>query len=84
MGCCGRITKATPAPKQIPQTVDAALVFTQTQGKKVADQNIANRRLQVCRACPYLKSADNVCTRCGCLIFAKIGSAQERCPALKW
>ena len=84
MGCCGKIQKATPAPKNLPTTVDSALVFTRTQGKKVADPNIAARRLQVCQACPFLRSKENVCTRCGCLIFAKIGEAQERCPALKW
>jgi ribosomal protein L32 len=84
MGCCGKQTKAEVMRPTLPQSVESSLVFAQSAGMKAVDLTTATKRYAICQSCPHFKVTDTVCMRCGCLVFVKLGKAQERCPALKW
>jgi hypothetical protein len=40
------------------------------------------RREETCNACPRFD--EGICTACGCLVFAKIMLATEKCPEGRW
>lgn len=42
----------------------------------------AEERARQCAACPFNKA--NICTRCACVINAKIWSFEESCPEGRW
>lgn len=42
----------------------------------------AEKRASECAKCPYNKA--NICTKCACVINAKIWSFDEECPKGKW
>ena len=47
-----------------------------------ADRDTVEDRLSICRNCDELKIG--ICTRCGCLIAAKVRLQIAVCPARKW
>jgi len=52
-----------------------------TDGVKVSE-DIAKRRLQICKKCPHLFKTN--CTRCGCFVKIKTEYADQECPIKKW
>ena len=49
----------------------------------IHDEDIVNRRWDICKACPEL-TASNRCKQCGCFMKAKTRIATSRCPIGKW
>lgn len=44
----------------------------------------AEARLAICRACPFFRSTDERCSKCGCYMAVKTYLRAERCPIGKW
>lgn len=44
-------------------------------------QQIRNR---TCARCPHSSEDGFQCTKCNCLVLAKVSLAQEKCPVGKW
>jgi len=49
----------------------------------IHDEDIVNRRWDICKACPEL-TASNRCKQCGCFMKVKTKIATSRCPIGKW
>ena len=64
------------------------------KGKQViVPQEIAEKRWEICKGCPYLKydetnpdtnKKDGRCTECGCFMNIKVHYATAKCPIGKW
>lgn len=51
------------------------------------NQEIANKRLQICMACEYkrhLLGDEYICSLCGCVLSAKTRVNEEKCELNKW
>ena len=44
----------------------------------------ADRRLAICRGCPFFRHTDERCSKCGCYMAVKTYLRAERCPVGKW
>lgn len=44
----------------------------------------AGARMDICRECPSLKTALNLCSECGCFMNIKVRIASASCPLGKW
>lgn len=44
----------------------------------------AQRRLDICKACPELLPITHQCKKCGCLMNLKVKLAGAACPLGKW
>jgi hypothetical protein len=53
------------------------------QTKRVSD-NDAEKRFDICKACPELISLTNQCKKCGCFMLAKTKLEKATCPIGKW
>jgi hypothetical protein len=53
------------------------------QSKKV-EQEVADRRLDICRSCPELVKITQQCKKCGCFMTAKTKYEAAKCPIGKW
>lgn len=86
MGCCGKPYYLKPSINSLPEalTTSSASTFAKSQGTQVAETSLIDKRLQSCKQCPYFDGGKNLCTRCGCLLVAKIGKAKEVCPINRW
>lgn len=83
MKCCGRSGSINVPGPQIPVLNSAAAtVMAQNQFKATADNWTIERRIGVCRACPYFQK--DICNQCGCYVVAKVGVLHERCPLHRW
>ncbi|MDO5573722.1 MAG: DUF6171 family protein [bacterium] len=47
-----------------------------------ADSQLIRERLDVCRACSYLR--EGFCGACGCFIELRTASKKQICPYQKW
>lgn len=60
--------------------------------KDVSIEAEAERRLEICRNCPFNSRNNNSgrfrpdehCTKCGCTLAAKTRSMESSCPIGKW
>lgn len=48
----------------------------------LAGAEVMEHRFQQCQPCKYFQ--DGTCTVCGCLVYAKIMLAMEKCPKKRW
>jgi hypothetical protein len=53
------------------------------QSKKV-EQEVADRRLDICKSCPELVKITQQCKKCGCFMTAKTKYEAAKCPLGKW
>ena len=87
MACCGS-RKQIPGPRLDPSvqlTATGAQQMARSQGLEAATTERIERRIQMCRSCPYRVARPvESCNRCGCVLVMKIGKAHESCPALRW
>lgn len=44
----------------------------------------ADRRLSICRGCPFFRRTDERCSKCGCYMAVKTYLRAEKCPVGKW
>lgn len=51
--------------------------------KVVADKELRRKRVGICADCPF-NQKDLLCTKCGCVLPAKITLVKSRCPLGKW
>ena len=57
------------------------------EGKDVlASEPEAQRRMDICKGCPFLKdfASQPQCQKCGCFVSAKTKLTESRCPEGKW
>lgn len=50
--------------------------------KILASPDEQQRRLNICYPCRYYR--DGLCMACGCLTYAKVALASEKCPKKYW
>lgn len=50
----------------------------------IADDDIAEKRLSICKECPFFVSATSQCKKCGCFMQAKTRMSGAKCPISKW
>jgi len=46
--------------------------------------DIANKRFEICKACPELIKLTSQCKKCGCFMEAKTKLPHAECPIGKW
>jgi hypothetical protein len=47
-------------------------------------QDVADERLDICRACPEFIKSTKQCKKCGCFMVAKTKLTKSTCPLGKW
>jgi len=53
------------------------------QAEKV-DKEVAEKRLDICLACPEFFKATHQCKKCGCIMNLKVKLKDAQCPIGKW
>lgn len=48
------------------------------------EEEIAEKRFAICKACPWLLQVTNQCTKCGCFMHLKTKLTAATCPVGKW
>lgn len=56
-------------------------VFPSTE---YADKETSEKRLDICKACPFVIKATTQCKKCKCFMHAKTKLAKATCPVGKW
>jgi Family of unknown function (DUF6171) len=51
---------------------------------KHATSELAESRLEICKACPELIKLTTQCKKCGCFMSAKTKLEAAKCPIGKW
>lgn len=51
---------------------------------KWADEEKANERFSICKACPELVKLTKQCKKCGCFMAVKSKLENAKCPLGKW
>ena len=57
-------------------------VFNMLGKRILADSDVAQKRREVCDACPHRVVA--ICGKCGCPIVSKVNTRGASCPANRW
>lgn len=57
-------------------------LFNTTLGR--VEDEIAKKRLDICKACPELIELTTQCKKCGCLMNQKTKLPNAECPLGKW
>lgn len=88
MSCfgCNKITSAVRTIKGVSKGTLNILI------KKDEVEEFANKRIDICNACPELflysfikdKWSVHKCRKCGCVIKLKTRVQEEQCPLDKW
>lgn len=63
-------------------TTAQVIKFALNTGKIVADKNVIEDRLAICRQCEFLTGSK--CQHCGCNMPIKVGLIAATCPIKKW
>lgn len=50
----------------------------------LADEELQNSRLDICKACPHFLELTSQCKKCGCFMNAKTKIRSAKCPIGKW
>ncbi len=50
----------------------------------VADDTLAESRMDICRACPFYISLTHQCKKCGCIMNLKTKLKEAKCPVGNW
>ena len=73
-----------PSPQRQAMNFASAMTKHVLSGfKRVTDEE-KNRRLEICKGCPFFISHSNRCEKCGCFLLAKAGWTTQHCPIDKW
>ena len=51
---------------------------------KLADDDLFNKRMEICKACPAYDAKQNRCMKCGCYLKGKARFEAAVCPLRKW
>jgi len=86
MGCCGRSRfkgpKLTQQIKNLGLDLANVVAYAKNNGKVKAEEDLIQRRLDLCKTCPHLSNVR--CNVCGCFISLKAGLKATSCPLKKW
>lgn len=52
-------------------------------GKEISEEEF-DRRMQICRECPFFNKRKEVCKKCGCFMKIKTRLENSHCPIGKW
>ena len=50
----------------------------------IHDEDIVNKRWDICKGCEFLLKPTNTCKKCGCFMNVKTHIATSSCPIGKW
>lgn len=53
-------------------------------GFKTVDSEIFEKRMSICKSCPFFNSEQVRCDKCGCFLNVKASWNSEKCPVDKW
>jgi predicted ArsR family transcriptional regulator len=48
------------------------------------EEDVANSRYELCKACPFFIKATSQCSKCGCLMQLKTKLSNAECPVGIW
>lgn len=48
------------------------------------DKALVEKRLEICKGCPFLIQLTTQCKKCGCIMSAKTKLKYSECPIGKW
>ena len=65
------------------QTVDRRKMSDRLKNVMIHDQEIIDRRWDICKGCEFLSDNDR-CEKCGCFMKVKSRIATASCPIGKW
>lgn len=51
--------------------------------EKVIEEEF-NRRMAICRECPFFRAKTETCKKCGCFMKLKTKILKAHCPIHKW
>jgi len=54
------------------------------QGVELAEEDVRNKRLEICQSCEHLFKPTGNCMKCGCFVKAKTQLKAAECPIKKW
>lgn len=54
------------------------------QGMPLSNQELIDKRLDICDKCPFFNKDIKVCNKCGCFMEYKVMAATSTCPEGKW
>lgn len=66
--------------KSIRKTASAALKGLDV----VSGAELVEKRISVCRTCPWFVAKGQRCAKCGCVVPLKAYFAEEACPVGRW
>jgi tRNA(Ile2) C34 agmatinyltransferase TiaS len=52
--------------------------------KERVSEAAQNRRMEICKACPFFIKITGQCSKCGCIMSQKTKLADAYCPVDKW
>lgn len=82
-----QVPKESP---QLPSTMQMAKNFIKSasdhvkNGMKSANEDVINKRLEICDNCDFKIRESNRCGKCGCFLGAKTKWESSSCPIGKW
>ena len=53
-------------------------------GSPRSQEELAEYRLEICKACPAYRPRTNTCKKCGCFMKLKTQLEHAKCPVGKW
>ena len=71
-----------PISQQTKNFIESMKDYVEKPG--IVEQDQYTRRRGICDGCEYLDPRQNRCTKCGCLLMAKLRAKSARCPIGKW
>ena len=75
--------------KRYPSLAKQARNLAQTAGQiarnpKVANDDLYEQRMKICRACAFFDAEQVRCRKCGCKLKGKARFEAAKCPIQKW
>jgi hypothetical protein len=61
-----------------------AAEMVQQAKELIVDDELAKKRMEICKACPHFISLTTQCKKCGCIMAAKTKLKNATCPIGKW
>src|SRR4051812_30102440 len=77
-------------PKEQPSLLKKAVNFGEalikhaSRGFPIVSDEEFNRRMGICRECPFFNSTKISCSKCGCGLETKARWKEQICPESKW
>ena len=94
IGMAPEVTPAEPEVPSLPSMLEMAKnaggslwrnTKAAVRGEKLKlTKEEAERRLDICRSCPFFRKDDERCSKCGCYLSSKTYLKAEHCPVGKW